>query len=67
MLSFQPPQAGEYQDGERHGSGREDWSNGISYVGWWKNGLKEGLGVWFDPRSKQRYEGQWKDNVGKAA
>ena len=34
---------------------REEWENGIVYNGSWDQGLKMGLGVYFDPNTNRRY------------
>ena len=44
---------GEYEDGLRHGQGREQWQDGIMYEGSWAYGLKDGLG--YEPLSHRRF------------
>ena len=37
------------------------WANGETYDGQWKNGSKNGYGIW-DGLNCDKYMGEWKDN-----
>lgn len=45
----------------REGQAKFIWKNGEEFVGEWKNGRKDGYGVWKSPKG-DFYEGEWKNN-----
>ena len=55
---------GEYSYGRAEGYGQYIWENGNTYSGIFKNGMKDGKGVWKKTQEEftNMYEGEfWKD------
>ena len=52
---------GQWQNGQKHGRGKQIWKDGSVYEGNWKNGKSNGKGrlIHFDG---DVYEGDWKNN-----
>lgn len=54
---------GTFTDGRLHGAGRMayvyDGEGTLSYEGEWREGRREGRGVWTDETSNVRYTGEW--------
>ena len=38
-------------------------ANGDEYIGNWKDGVKDGSGIFTWHKSGSRYDGEWKDDV----
>lgn len=51
--------SGQLVNGQAHGRGKLTDSDGSSYEGEWKEGKRQGLGVWRSAGGAQTYEGQW--------
>jgi hypothetical protein len=50
---------GVITNGVRDGPGKLTWTNGDTYVGDFKNGLRHGKGVYEEKKAGRRYEGAW--------
>ncbi len=48
-------------DGKPHVEGKVNWDNGDTYDGEWKNGLKEGFGI-YQWKNGDKYQGGWMAN-----
>lgn len=53
---------GEFQGVRPHGQGTMAYANGDRYTGQWKNGLRDGMGVYSDQAGTGRYTGTWKND-----
>ena len=51
------------ENNESHGKGRINLKNGESYVGEWKNGEKDGFGIYYDKNSKVLKRGFWEKGI----
>lgn len=51
---------GQFQADRAHGLGDQTWSDGSTYKGQWKNGQKNGNGVYVGV-DNLKYDGQWED------
>lgn len=52
-----------YQNGKPEGYGEYYWSVGSFFKGTFKNGLREGNGVWKSgPGNSDKYEGEYKED-----
>eukprot|EP00659_Diplonema_papillatum_P015743 gene15743-24042_t len=49
---------GTLHEGKPHGTGIALFHNGERYGGQWRNGLRDGVGVW-DSRDEGSYDGEW--------
>ncbi len=53
---------GEWENDVKHGKGLEINPNGNRYVGYYMNGMPEGVGV-FTWRNGENYEGEWRNGM----
>ena len=53
---------GDFVLGEITGTGNFTYSSGVTYVGGVKNGMYDGFGVYNDPETLYRYEGNFEAN-----
>ena len=44
-----------------HGNGTMNWADGRKYTGPWKNDLQQGLGIFYNPKTGQKLQGEWKE------
>merc|ERR1711862_376036 len=51
------------EEGQRHGQGRFEYTDGGVYDGSWVDGNMQGFGKLFYPSNKLAYEGHWANNV----
>ena len=50
---------GDYQEGKPDGFGEYYWSTGAYYKGQFKNGLRNGKGIWKKSELGDQYEGDY--------
>ena len=51
------------ENNESHGKGKINLKNGESYVGEWKNGEKDGFGIYYNKNSKVLKRGFWEKGI----
>jgi hypothetical protein len=52
---------GEFKDDNFNGHGKLKYNNGFTYIGEWKNGMKNGYGLAYD--KKQHFIGDWNNDI----
>ena len=51
---------GEFEDDASNGHGKLKYDNGFTYIGKWKNGMRNGYGLVYN--NKKHFIGNWEDN-----
>lgn len=54
--------AGQWENGVKHGEGTYSYPNGDCYSGWWQFGKKHGQGTYTYKDTGAKLAGQWADN-----
>ena len=52
---------GEFTHSKEQGEGTFTYADGNIYIGKWKNGKMDGLGIFLDMENKTKRQGRWKD------
>jgi len=54
---------GKFKKNEITGTGTYTWPDGTSYKGEVKDGIRNGRGVFINPKDGYKYDGEWKDGL----
>jgi hypothetical protein len=52
---------GEFEDDDFNGHGKLKYNNGFTYIGKWKDGMRNGYGLIYN--NKKHFIGNWKNNT----